>query len=72
MGFVFGGPERPLFKVGVVADADRQAGASVPAASATSTSCPSRQEAEALHKITHQQIDLLVDLQAGAALLGEH
>src|ERR1700733_1287397 len=61
MGFVFGGPQRPLFKVGVIApQIDKQAHpflqeryvAFVPIAS----------EAEGLPKITHQQIDLLVDL----------
>jgi ABC-2 type transport system permease protein len=65
MGFVFGGPARPLFKVGVVATSiDKQAHPFlqeryvdfVPIANVT----------EGLHKITHQQIDLLVDLEGVA------
>jgi ABC-2 type transport system permease protein len=69
MSFVFGGPERPLFKVGVLAAAahapnDKQAHpflqeryvAFVPIAS----------ESEGVRKITHQQIDLLVDLHTTA------
>ena len=61
MGFVFGGPERPLFKVGIVtAKLDRDADAFLReryvqfvAESDTATG---------LHKLTHQQIDLLADL----------
>lgn len=62
MSFVFGGPPRPLFKVGVLAPRiDKQSHPFlreryvdfVPVAS----------EREGLPKITHQQIDLLVDLQ---------
>lgn len=61
MGFVFGGPQRPLFKVGVVTPhVDTQTHPFlqeryvdfVPIASA----------AEGLAKVAHQQIDLLVDL----------
>jgi ABC-2 type transport system permease protein len=61
MGFVFGGPQRPLFKVGVVGTTiDKQTHPFlqeryvdfVPIVSAD----------EGLPKITHQQIDLLVDL----------
>jgi ABC-type multidrug transport system permease subunit len=62
MGFVFGGPERPLFKVGLV-------GTEVPARDAN----PFLKErfvqfvavgaqAQAVAKVTHQQIDLLLDL----------
>jgi ABC-2 type transport system permease protein len=62
MGFVFGGPPRPIFKVGVVtAQVDTKSHPFlqeryidfVPIASAT----------EGVPKISHQQIDLLVDLQ---------
>ena len=62
MSFVFGGPPRPLFKVGVLAPRiDKQSHPFlreryvdfVPVAS----------EREGVPKITHQQIDLLVDLQ---------
>ena len=61
MGLVFGGKQRPLFKVGVLAAAiDTQAHPFlreryvefVPVAS----------EAQGLQKVTHQQIDLLLDL----------
>ncbi len=61
MNFVFGGPQRPLFKVGVLGHVQP-------------TAHPFLQEryidfvpmaslAEAMPKLTHQQIDLLVDLQ---------
>ena len=62
MGLVFGGKQRPLFKVGVLAAAiDAQAHPFlreryvefVPVAS----------EAQGLQKVTHQQIDLLLELQ---------
>src|ERR1700722_10452901 len=61
MGFVFGGPARPIFKVGVIAaQIDKPSHPFlqeryidfVPIASAT----------EGVPKISHQQIDLLVDL----------
>jgi ABC-2 type transport system permease protein len=63
MGFVFGGKERPLFKVGVLATAiDKQAHPFlreryvefVPVAS----------EAQGIQKVTHQQIDLLLELHS--------
>jgi ABC-2 type transport system permease protein len=61
MGFVFGGPERPLFKVGVLAPRIEPA---------THPFLRERyvefialpQQAEALRKLTHQQVDLVVDL----------
>jgi ABC-2 type transport system permease protein len=61
MGFVFGGPERPLFKVGVLASHID------PARNAFLREryvqfVPEAERALALHKLTHQQIDLLVDL----------
>jgi ABC-type multidrug transport system permease subunit len=61
MSFVFGGPPRPLFKVGVIAPTiDRQAHPFlreryvefVPVADAP----------QGIRKVTHQQIDLLLDL----------
>jgi ABC-2 type transport system permease protein len=61
MGFVFGGKERPLFKIGVLATTiDPQAHPFlreryvefVPVAS----------QAEGIRKVTHQQVDLLLDL----------
>ena len=63
MGFVFGGPERPLFKVGVLAgQPDRQAHPFLRERYVEFISLPD--ESEALRKVTHQQIDLLVDLHA--------
>ena len=63
MGFVFGGPERPLFKVGVLAPRiDR---ATHPFLSERYVEfIPLPQQAQGLRKLTHQQVDLLVDLQA--------
>ena len=61
MSFVFGGKERPLFKVGVLATAST---------SRRIRSCSERyvefvpitDQAAGLRKVTHQQIDLLLDL----------
>jgi ABC-type multidrug transport system permease subunit len=63
MGFVFGGPERPLFKVGVLAPRiDR---AAHPFLSERYVEfIPLPQQAQALQKVRHQQVDLLVDLNA--------
>jgi ABC-2 type transport system permease protein len=62
MGFVFSGPERPLFKVGVLAErVDRQAHPFLREHYVDFIAQPA--EAAALHKLTHQQIDLLVDLR---------
>ena len=63
MGFVFGGPERPLFKVGVLAPRiDR---AAHPFLSERYVEfIPLPQQAQALQKVRHQQVDLLVDLGA--------
>ena len=63
MGFVFGGPERPLFKVGVLAPSiDR---AAHPFLSERYVEfIPLPQQAQALQKVRHQQVDLLVDLSA--------
>ena len=61
MGFVFGGPQRPLFKVGVVAtQIDKKAHPFLQERYVDFV--PIASEAEGLPKITHQQIDLLVDL----------
>jgi ABC transporter DrrB family efflux protein len=60
MGFVFGGPQRPLFKVGVLAaQLDRRAHSFMGERYVEFVPMPD--QAEALHKLTHQQIDLLVD-----------
>jgi ABC-2 type transport system permease protein len=67
MSFVFGGPERPLFKVGVLhapmngARIDKQANPFL--RERFVDFMPVGDEAEGIRKVTHQQIDLLVDLQ---------
>jgi len=62
MGFVFGGPPRPLFKVGVLAaHIDSQAQPFLRERYVEFVAMPAQEEA--LHKLTHQQIDLLVDLR---------
>ena len=62
MGFVFGGPARPLFKVGVVATRiDKQAHPFLQERYVDFV--PIANEPDGLRKITHQQIDLLVDLK---------
>ena len=63
MGFVFGGPERPLFKVGVLAPSIEPA--THPFLRERYVEfIPLPQQAQALQKLTHQQVDLLVDLRA--------
>jgi ABC-2 type transport system permease protein len=63
LSFVFGGPERPLFKVGVLsARLDREAHPFLHERYVDFVALP--QEAVALRKLTHQQVDLLVDLHA--------
>jgi ABC-type multidrug transport system permease subunit len=62
MSFVLGGPERPLFKVGVLGERiDKQAHAFLRERYVDFV--PIASEREGVPKITHQQIDLLVDLQ---------
>ncbi len=62
MGFVFGGPPRPLFKVGVLAPSiDKQSHPFL--AEHYVDFVPIASEQEGMPKITHQQIDLLVDLK---------
>src|SRR6185437_11266107 len=62
MGFVFGGPARPLFKVGVLAPRiDKQSHPFL--AERYVDFVPIGSEQEGMPKITHQQIDLLVDLK---------
>jgi ABC-2 type transport system permease protein len=63
MGFVFGGPERPLFKVGVLAPSiDRAAHPFLRERYVEFIPLP--QQAQALQKLMHQQIDLVADLKA--------
>jgi len=62
MGFVFGGPQRPLFKVGVLTtQIDREAHPFMRERYVDFVALPD--ESAALHKLTHQQIDLLLDLR---------
>jgi ABC-2 type transport system permease protein len=62
MSFVFGGPERPLFKVGVVGSGiDKQAHPFLRERFVDFV--PIEDRAQGIRKVTHQQIDLLVDLQ---------
>ncbi len=61
MGFVFGGPERPLFKVGIVtAHLDKSQDAFL--AERYVDFVPEPDSATGLNKLTHQQLDLLVEL----------
>jgi ABC-2 type transport system permease protein len=63
MSFVFGGPERPLFKVGVLATRiDRQSHPFLRERFVDFV--PLTDEVSGLHKVTHQQLDLMVDLRA--------
>jgi ABC-2 type transport system permease protein len=64
MSFVFGGPPRPLFKIGVLGATDAHAHAFL--TERYMQSVPFGDQATALNKLTHQQIDLLVDF-GGAA-----
>lgn len=62
MGFVFGGPERPLFKVGVLAPRiERTAHPFLRERYVEFIPLPQPQQA--LQKVRHQQIDLLLELQ---------
>ena len=62
MGFVFGGPERALFKVGVLTDhIERASHPFLRERYIDFIAMPA--ETEALRKLTHQQVDLLVDLR---------
>jgi ABC-2 type transport system permease protein len=61
MGFVFGGPERPLFKVGVLAPhIDPAAHPFLQERYVEFVALPQAQQA--LQKVRHQQVDLLVEL----------
>jgi ABC-2 type transport system permease protein len=62
MGFVFGGPERALFKVGVVTThLDKQSHPFLRERYVDFV--PIASEREGMPKLTHQQLDLLVDLR---------
>ena len=60
MGFIFGGPPRPLFKVGLV-DAGAAASANPFLHERYVQFVPMRDEASGLYEVTHQRIDLLLD-----------
>jgi ABC-2 type transport system permease protein len=62
MSFVFGGPERPLFKVGVIATGTIDRTTHPFLHERYVDFVPIAGESAGLQKITHQQIDLLVDL----------
>jgi len=62
MSFVFGGPERPLFKVGVLTAAPVDKNAHPFLHERFVDPVPIASESDGLHKVTHQQIDLLLDL----------
>ncbi len=63
MGFVFGGPQRPLFKVGLLGGpADREAHRFLAERYVEFITLP--REGDALRKLTHQQVDLLLDLHS--------
>jgi ABC-2 type transport system permease protein len=65
MGFVFGGPPRPLFKVGVLAaHIDRDSSAFLREQYVEFV--PTPDEPTALRKLTHQTLDLVVDLGGNA------
>jgi ABC-2 type transport system permease protein len=65
MGFVFGGPPRPLFKVGVLAEhIDKDSSAFLREQYVEFVATPD--EPTALHKLTHQTLDLVVDLGGNA------
>jgi ABC-2 type transport system permease protein len=62
MTFVFGGSARPLFKVGVLGPVSPQAAHGF-LSERYVQGVPMPAEAEALRKLTHQQIDLLLDVR---------
>ena len=65
MGFVFGGPPRPLFKVGVLAEHIDKASSAFLSEQYVEF-VPTPDEPTALRKLTHQTLDLVVDLGGNA------
>jgi ABC transporter DrrB family efflux protein len=63
MGFVFGGPQRPIFKVGVLGPHE-DSRAHPFLAERYVQFVPLAEHSEALHKLSHQQLDLLIDYGA--------
>jgi ABC-2 type transport system permease protein len=62
MSFVFGGPERPLFKVGVLTATRIDKSAHPFLHERFVDFVPIATEPDGLHKLTHQQVDLLLEL----------
>ncbi|MBV8784116.1 MAG: ABC transporter permease, partial [Gammaproteobacteria bacterium] len=62
MGFVFGGPQRPLFKVGVLA-AQLDTSVSAFLRERYIEFIPEPTDEQAQNRLAHQQLDLLVDLK---------
>jgi ABC-2 type transport system permease protein len=63
MGFIFGGPPRPIFTVGVLGtQAEIDAGANPFLRERYVQFAPIHDQAKGLHEVSHQRIDLLVDL----------
>ena len=60
MGFIFGGPPRPLFKVGLLG-ADAATSANPFLHERYVQFVPMQDEASGLYEVTHQRIDLLLD-----------
>ena len=60
MGFIFGGPPRPLFKVGVIGTG-AEASANPLLHERYVQSVPMRDEASGLNEVRHQNIDLLLE-----------
>ena len=61
MGFIFGGPPRPLFTVGIIGNSiDAHANPFLHERYVQFV--PIRAEADGIYKVTHQRIDLLLDL----------
>jgi len=66
MGFIFGGPPRPLFKVGLLGLSGASAADPFLRDHRYVQIVPVHGEAAGLYAITHQQIDLLLDLDGSA------
>jgi ABC-2 type transport system permease protein len=66
MGFIFGGPPRPLFKVGLLGASSASAGDPFLHDHRYVQIVPVHDEAAGLYAVSHQQIDLLLDLEGSA------
>src|SRR6185437_1727389 len=70
MSFVFGGQERPLFKGGVLSAAPLDKSVHPFLHERFVDFVPIASESDGLHKVTHQQIDLLLDLPHRGVAIG--